>query len=141
MWNGADPDPYTMYGRYFGTGANLGVPAGYSSAQLQKLLAEGDTATTPTAQKSLWTSFSKALTSIAVWILALHRPRLCRPRSFGPWLHVGADELDLARLAALNLALLTVSSINVPGRASPTQHRPVRPFSCRYNGRLRSSCW
>ena len=30
-WNGADPDPYTMYGRYFGTGANLGVPAGYSS--------------------------------------------------------------------------------------------------------------
>ena len=30
-WNGADPNPYTMYGRYFGTGANLGVPAGYSS--------------------------------------------------------------------------------------------------------------
>ncbi len=32
-WNGADPNPYTMYGRYFGTGANLGVPAGYSSAR------------------------------------------------------------------------------------------------------------
>ena len=30
-WNGADPNPYTMYGRYFGKGANLGVPAGYSS--------------------------------------------------------------------------------------------------------------
>ena len=31
-----------MYGRYFGTGANLGVPAGYSSPALQKLLAQGD---------------------------------------------------------------------------------------------------
>ena len=79
-WNGADPNPYTMYGRYFGTGANLGVPAGYSSAQLQKLLAEGDTATTATAQKSLWTSFSKALTSNAVWI----------------WLFTGLDYAALA---------------------------------------------
>ena len=33
-WNGADPNPYTMYGRYFGKGANLGVPAGYSSSAL-----------------------------------------------------------------------------------------------------------
>ena len=67
-WNGADPNPYTMYGRYFGLGANLTVPAGYSSTQLQKLLTQGDTATTAAAQKSLWTSFSNALTSNAVWI-------------------------------------------------------------------------
>jgi peptide/nickel transport system substrate-binding protein len=67
-WNGADPNPYTMYGRYFGTGANLGIPAGYSSAELQKLLAEGDTATSAAAQKSIWTSFSNQLTSNAVWI-------------------------------------------------------------------------
>jgi peptide/nickel transport system substrate-binding protein len=67
-WNSADPNPYTMYGRYFGTGANLGVPAGYSSAELQKLLSQGDTATSAAAQKSLWTSFSNALTSNAVWI-------------------------------------------------------------------------
>ena len=67
-WNGADPNPYTMYGRYFGTGANLGVPAGYSSPQLQKLLAAGDTATGAAAQKNLWSSFSKQLTSNAVWI-------------------------------------------------------------------------
>ena len=35
-WNGADPNPYTMYGRYFGKGANLGVPAGYSSSALRR---------------------------------------------------------------------------------------------------------
>jgi peptide/nickel transport system substrate-binding protein len=67
-WNGADPNPYTMYGRYFGTGANLGVPAGYSSPQLQKLLAQGDTAASATTQKSVWTALSNQLTSNAVWI-------------------------------------------------------------------------
>jgi peptide/nickel transport system substrate-binding protein len=67
-WNGADPDPYTMYGRYFGTGANLGVPAGYSSPVLQKLLAQGDTASNLAARKAIWTQFSNALTSNAVWI-------------------------------------------------------------------------
>ncbi len=34
--NGADPDPYVMYGRYFGAGADLAVPAGYSSKSLQR---------------------------------------------------------------------------------------------------------
>jgi peptide/nickel transport system substrate-binding protein len=67
-WNSADPDPYTMYGRYFGTGANLGVPAGYSSPQLQKLLTEGDVATSLASRKMLWTEFSNTLTSNAVWI-------------------------------------------------------------------------
>jgi peptide/nickel transport system substrate-binding protein len=79
-WNGADPNPYTMYGRYFGTGANLGIPAGYSSAELQKLLAQGDTATSAAAQKSIWTSFSNQLTSNAVWI----------------WLFTGLDYAVLA---------------------------------------------
>ena len=67
-WNGADPNPYTMYGRYFGAGANLGVPAGYSSATLQKLLVQGDQATGAAAQTSDWKQFSNALTSKAVWI-------------------------------------------------------------------------
>jgi peptide/nickel transport system substrate-binding protein len=67
-WNGADPNPYTMYGRYFGTGANLGVPAGYSSPELQKLLTQGDTAAGAAAQKSAWTALSNQLTSNAVWI-------------------------------------------------------------------------
>ena len=67
-WNGADPNPYTMYGRYFGAGANLGMPAGYSSATLQKLLVQGNTAVGAAAQTSDWTQFSNALTSKAVWI-------------------------------------------------------------------------
>jgi len=67
-WNGADPDPYTMYGRYFGKGANLGVPAGYSSSSLQSLLSMGDQATTLTARTKIWGEFSKNLTSNAVWI-------------------------------------------------------------------------
>ncbi len=66
-WNGADPDPYTMYGRYFGTGANLGVPAGYSSPALQKLLLEGNTATGAT-KRMYWTQLSDNLTGNAVWI-------------------------------------------------------------------------
>lgn len=67
-WNGADPNPYTMYGRYFGTGANLGVPAGYSSPTLQKLLKEGDEAASIAKQKVIWAQLSNQLTSQAVWI-------------------------------------------------------------------------
>jgi len=79
-WNGADPNPYTMYGRYFGTGANLGVPAGYSSSQLENLLTQGDTATGAAAQKNLWSQFSRQLTANAVWI----------------WLFTGLDYAALA---------------------------------------------
>lgn len=67
-WNGADPNPYTMYGRYFGKGANLGVPAGYSSTSLQTLLADGDTAAGPALQAKYWALLSANLTSNAVWI-------------------------------------------------------------------------
>ena len=102
-WNGADPNPYTMYGRYFGTGANLGVPAGYSSAQLQKLLAEGDTATSASCSEEPLDQLLQRVDVQRGVDLALHRPRLRRARSVGARLHVGADELDLARLAALNL--------------------------------------
>ena len=73
-WNGADPDPYTMYGRYFGTGANLGVPAGYSSPQLQKLLTEGDVATSLASRKMIWTELSNALTSnaVSIWLFTAY---------------------------------------------------------------------
>jgi peptide/nickel transport system substrate-binding protein len=66
--NGADPDPYVMYGRYFGAGADLGVPAGYSSASLKKLLLAGDENSTAAGQKADWTAVSKNLTDNAVWI-------------------------------------------------------------------------
>jgi peptide/nickel transport system substrate-binding protein len=66
--NGADPDPYVMYGRYFGPGANLGVPAGYSSPALQKLIVKSDEATTPGAIKADNAAVSKYLTANAVWL-------------------------------------------------------------------------
>jgi peptide/nickel transport system substrate-binding protein len=67
-YNGANPNPYVMYGRYFGPGANLGAPAGYSSSALQKLLVSGDEAASPAVQQKLYASLSNNLTSNAVWL-------------------------------------------------------------------------
>ena len=67
-WNGANPDPYTMYGRYFGPGANLATPAGYSSTKLQDIITTGDQATDPSAAAQAWSQLSQELTSQAVWI-------------------------------------------------------------------------
>ena len=124
-WNGADPNPYTMYGRYFGTGANLGVPAGYSSAQLQKLLTEGDTATSVDCSEEPLDQLLQHVDVQCGVDLALHRPRLRRTRPLGPWLHVGADELDLARLAALNLAFLAVAPLIHVSRKGLTDAAPA----------------
>ncbi len=66
--NGADPDPYVMYGRYFGAGADLGVPAGYSSKSLQSLLLAGDENSTASGQAKDWKALNTNLTSNAVWI-------------------------------------------------------------------------
>jgi len=66
--NGADPNPYVMYGRYFGPGANLGVPAGYSNPKLQKLVVAGDSAATPAASKRAFAAISNYLTQNAVWL-------------------------------------------------------------------------
>ena len=101
-WNGADPDPYTMYGRYFGQGANLGVPAGYSSPALQKLLADGDAAASPALQAKYWSALSSNLTSNAVWIwlfTATTTRRWVRRSTGSPW---PPTELDLARGAAVD---------------------------------------
>ena len=66
--NGADPNPYIMYGRYFGKGAGLGIPAGYSSASLQRELLAGDENSTLAGQKADWQKLNNDLTSNAVWI-------------------------------------------------------------------------
>jgi peptide/nickel transport system substrate-binding protein len=66
--NGADPDPYVMYGRYFGPGANLGVPAGYSNAALQKLIVASDSAATPAAAAAAYAAVNHYLTANAVWL-------------------------------------------------------------------------
>jgi peptide/nickel transport system substrate-binding protein len=66
--NGADPSPYTMYGRYFAPGANLGVPAGYSDPALAQLLVQGDSAATPAAAAKVFGQINQHLTSNAVWL-------------------------------------------------------------------------
>jgi peptide/nickel transport system substrate-binding protein len=90
--NGADPDPYVMYGRYFGAGADLSVPAGYTSASLQKLLLAGDENSTAAGQTADWKALSNNLTSNAVWI----------------WLF---DSNDFAALAP-NVKGFTLSPVN-----------------------------
>ncbi|MGD0984405.1 MAG: ABC transporter substrate-binding protein [Acidimicrobiales bacterium] len=67
-WNGADPDPYAMYGRYFGQKADLGVPAGYSSPRLQNLLAEGDESSSAAKRMTYYQELSATLTRNAVWV-------------------------------------------------------------------------
>jgi peptide/nickel transport system substrate-binding protein len=66
--NGASPSPYIMYGRYFGTGASLAVPAGYSSPALASLLTKADSVTSATTQKSLYDQLTNQLVNKAVWI-------------------------------------------------------------------------
>jgi peptide/nickel transport system substrate-binding protein len=66
--NGADPNPYVMYGRYFGPGANLGVPAGFSNPALQKIVVASDSAATPAAGAKAFTALSNYLTGNAVWL-------------------------------------------------------------------------
>ena len=66
--NGADPSPYTMYGRYFAPNPNLGVPAGYSDPALQQLLVQGDQAATPAASAKVFAKLSQNLTANAVWL-------------------------------------------------------------------------
>jgi len=67
-WNGANPDPYIMYGRYFGPGANLGVPSGYSNPTLANLLTQADEQANPTTRGQLYGDITSYLTNNAVWI-------------------------------------------------------------------------
>jgi peptide/nickel transport system substrate-binding protein len=66
--NGANPDPYIMYGRYFGPGANLAVPSGYSSPALASLLTNADQNPSASARAQLYARISTYLTDNAVWI-------------------------------------------------------------------------
>jgi peptide/nickel transport system substrate-binding protein len=66
--NGADPSPYVMYDRYFGAGAGLSVPAGYSSASLRQQLLGGDQVSTAAGQVKAWKALNKNLTGNAVWV-------------------------------------------------------------------------
>jgi len=66
--NGANPDPYIMYGRYFGPGANLAVPSGYSSPALAGLLTNADENPSASARTQLYAQISAYLVNHAVWI-------------------------------------------------------------------------
>jgi peptide/nickel transport system substrate-binding protein len=66
--NGADPSPYTMYGRYFTNGANLSVPAGFSDPKLASLLVQGDSAATPAQSTKVFGQINNFLTANAVWL-------------------------------------------------------------------------
>ena len=66
--NGADPSPYTMYGRYFTKGANLAVPAGFFDPKLANLLVQSDSAATPAKAKRLFGQINTFLTANVVWI-------------------------------------------------------------------------
>jgi peptide/nickel transport system substrate-binding protein len=66
--NGANPDPYIMYGRYFAPGANLAVPSGYSSPALASLLTNADQNPSASTRASLYDQISSYLTNNAVWI-------------------------------------------------------------------------
>jgi peptide/nickel transport system substrate-binding protein len=66
--NGANPSPYIMYGRYFGAGASLAVPAGYSSPTLKSLLLKADQSNSQSQQSSLYKQFTGQLTDNAVWV-------------------------------------------------------------------------
>jgi peptide/nickel transport system substrate-binding protein len=66
--NGANPSPYIMYGRYFGAGASLAVPAGYSSSTLKSLLLRADQSNSQSQQSTLYKQFTGQLTDNAVWI-------------------------------------------------------------------------
>lgn len=66
--NGANPDPYTMYGRYFGTGANLGIPAGYASPALANMLTQADEAASAATRAQLNQQIISYLQDNAVWV-------------------------------------------------------------------------
>jgi peptide/nickel transport system substrate-binding protein len=66
--NGANPDPYIMYGRYFAPGANLAVPSGYSSPALASLLTKADEAPSATTRAQLYGQITSYLTDHAVWV-------------------------------------------------------------------------
>lgn len=66
--NGGRPDPDGAYGRYFTSTGNLNKVAGYSSAELDKLFAEGRQTSDVAKRKEIYTQISNNLEDNAPWI-------------------------------------------------------------------------
>ena len=66
--NGGSTDPNTMYGRYFTSTGSFNKVAGYRSAYLDKLFAEGKATTDTAARKAIYAQVSKELEDNAAWV-------------------------------------------------------------------------
>ena len=66
--NGGKPDPDGMYGRYFPSTGNLNQVAGYSSASMDQLFADGKVESDPVKRKAIYADVSAELESNAVWV-------------------------------------------------------------------------
>ena len=66
--NAGSADPNTMYARYFTSTGTYNKVAGYSSAELDKLFAEGIATTDTAKRKSVYTEISNQLVDNAAWI-------------------------------------------------------------------------
>lgn len=66
--NGGSTDPNTMYARYFTSKGSFNKVAGYRSAALDKLFADGIATRDENARKGIYTQVSKELEDNAVWV-------------------------------------------------------------------------
>lgn len=66
--NAGFSDPNTMYARYFTSTGSFNKVAGYKSAALDKLFAEGIATTDLSQRKSIYTQISDQLVDNAVWV-------------------------------------------------------------------------
>jgi peptide/nickel transport system substrate-binding protein len=66
--NGGSTDPNTMYARYFTSTGSFNKVAGYRSASLDKLFAEGKATTDPAQRKAIYAKVSQELEDNAAWV-------------------------------------------------------------------------
>lgn len=66
--NGGSTDPNTMYARYFTSKGSFNKVAGYSSAKLDQLFAQGIATTDATKRAAIYTQISDELVNSAAWV-------------------------------------------------------------------------
>jgi len=66
--NGGNPDAGVMFGRYWSSTGNLNKVAGYSSPEIDKLLADGIATTDPAARKAIYDQVQNLLIEATPWI-------------------------------------------------------------------------
>jgi peptide/nickel transport system substrate-binding protein len=66
--NGGSTDPGTMYGRYFTSTGSFNKVAGYRSASLDKLFAEGRATTDQAERKAIYAKVGQELEDNAAWV-------------------------------------------------------------------------